>query len=237
MADIWLIAGPPFDSAMWNGVAARLKHHGHRTQSWRCLTSGSGSLASEAEAMGAALDASAVPVVLVAHGTAVPLALQVVHHPQVSALVISNGQGGKGDRRWLQLLAMPVSQGARWIGAAAQLRALGSSAGLRRSVVNPYVMDHDTVVAVCGPILKDRARSARARAFLRDLRQTTISSLPAHPRILVCSGDAARKSGEMSFDSPQRPIDQSPIPGGRFMHPLERPWELADRIHDWMDCI
>ena len=118
------------------------------------------------------------------------------------------------------------------------LNFLASSAGLRRAVVNPYVMDHDTTVAVCGPILSNPERRNKMKNFFKTSKTTGLDLHSPTVKTLLCWGDSDPiTSGSYSLFIKNKPdnLDISPVPGGRFLHPIERPWELADRVSAWTE--
>jgi hypothetical protein len=103
-------------------------------------------------------------------------------------------------------------------------------------VVNPYVMDRDTTVAICGPILKNSDRLGRALRYLETLSSAPILS-PSHPtKTLLCWGDSdpiTVRNYELFTENMADSISSTPIEGGRYLHPVERPWALADTVLDW----
>ena len=240
MPEIWFISGPPFDTAIWQAVEARVHDLGCCARTWPCLTAGSGDIAEEVARLSADLDSVEHDVILVGHGSALPMVRASSTHPRVAGIVLSNGPGLKLDRLnrlWTRLFSMPqpIRQGV--LGPALMMPILQSSVGLRRTVVNPYVMDHDTVVAICEPIFSNEARRERAATYFRSLTDLPEIPLNADIQTLFCWGDSDPVGADtyddlLQINAPN--ITHSPIPGGRFMHPVERPWEFADRVVDWL---
>ena len=239
MPEIWFISGPPFDTAIWRAVEARVQTLGFSAHSWACLTAGSGDIAEELARLSTDLDGSTGSVILVGHGSALPLVKAASSHPAVTGVVLSNGPGAKLarlNRLWSRLFSMPQPLRQGLLGPTLMMPFLQSSVGLRRTVVNPYVMDHDTVVAICEPIFSDADRLKRAAVYFKSLSSLPDISLGEDVQILLCWGDSdplgADTYSVIDQDGASN-IAHSPIPGGRFMHPVERPWELADRVANW----
>ena len=144
MAEIWFISGPPFDVAIWRAVEARVRDLGFTTRAWPCLMAGSGDIAEEVARLKADLEAAADDVLLVGHGSALPLIRAVGTHAKVSGLVLSNGPGETADRLsrlWTRVFSIPPPLRKSLLSPTVVMPFLQSSLGLRRTVVNPYVMD------------------------------------------------------------------------------------------------
>ena len=178
MQHFLFLAGPPCGTHLWSHVLDRIRSQGHNATAidvqdlGEKLNGGS----DWAGALGQIM-AELEPCVLVAHGTAVPLACHAaVHHPP-DGLVLSNGPLGP-----LNPGARALARTLRTLGATATLKWLSSPAGLRRTVVNPYVWDHDTVVTVCGPLFEDHDTRTRIRRFIAQLPKTIESAPP--PNVL-----------------------------------------------------
>ena len=239
MPEIWFISGPPFDTAIWRAVEARVRDLGRPARTWACLTAGSGDIAEELARLSADLDGAGDGVILVGHGSALPLVRAASSHPAVTGMVLSNGPGVKLDRLnrvWSRLFSMPQPLRQGMLSSTLMMPILQSSVGLRRTVVNPYVMDHDTVVAICEPIFSNPERRERAATYFKSLTDLPEMPLSTDVQILLCWGDSDPVGADtysVLCETHSPNITQSPIPGGRFMHPVERPWELADRLVEW----
>jgi pimeloyl-ACP methyl ester carboxylesterase len=235
MHHFMFLAGPPAGQRMWDSVLARIHDQG---------------------AVGSAVDLSDLRAetedpagwatalahrmqdvdgcILVAHGTAVPLARHaaVIHPP--AGLVLSNGPLGPVSRPLRALCTAARSPGSRWW-ARPRLAIpwLASSAGLRRTVVNPYVWDRDTVVTVCGPLFEVPALRERTLRFLGSLPEMAASApTPTVPTALLWGGsDPFFPALHQSFSLPDSKLKL--IDGGHHYHPLERPWETADGVLAW----
>lgn len=239
MTSFWFIAGPPFDTPMWAEVVRRMQDHGQDTHCWPTLTEGTGSLQSEIVRLVTAINASKTPIVLIGHGTALPLVIAAAQQTDVSGIVLSNGPLGEQDLLSAGLSRMahlPKVIAQRLLSPSVALPLLASSVGLRRTVVNPYVMDRDTTVAICEPILSDSARRARVQTYLTSLNKDALQAPSRETPALLCWGDSdalsSRIYNEFLKNCPQN-ITVDPVQGGRFFHPVERPWELADKVVNW----
>lgn len=169
---------------------------------------------------------------LCAHGLAVPIALGL-STADLPLLVVTNGPISELDPISRALSHLPRSVLRSLFRPPLLQRWLRSSMGLRRLVANPYVMDHDTVVALSEVWVKgERERDAAAR-WLIGLR-----SLP--PVSLRTGGQIAAIWGDSDPLFPMRGLDAlrayAPelrvivVPGGRTFHPVERPWAIADAL-------
>ena len=234
-----LVTGPPFDKELWAAVEKRIIAQGHGATAVSLFTGGDGSLNSESQRLAQHISKIKHPVVLIAHGAAIPIAIEASRHCAPSGLVLSNGPISSMDRftyGLTQWAAVPRALTEKLISPARTMALLSSSIGLRRLVVNPYVMDHDTTVTVCGPIFDSTDRLTRMRLYLDGLENYDWKGPPPTLPLLICFGDAdpltlcnykeiLKKRGST--------CDSSPVPGGRYLHPIERPWELADRSIEW----
>ena len=229
---IVLVTGPPFCGHLWSQVRERLESHHLPSSIVELLDPpGSGSIVEATERLCQTLDGLVEPV-LVAHGTAIPAALHAAQQSQPAGLVLTNGALGQLDPALSAIARLPpmVLRRRLW------LRYLASSIALRRVVVNPYVMDRDTVVAVCEPTIRSQAHRRAQQSFLKDVAKSA-SKAPAYtgPTMLLW-GDSDRLYPSRIADSlrPDFPrIREVSIPGGRHLHPIERPWFIADEIRDW----
>ncbi|MDP2309227.1 MAG: alpha/beta hydrolase [Pseudomonadota bacterium] len=182
------------------------------------------------------------PTVLVAHGLAVPAAVAAALLTPPVALVMSNGPLRRLDPFTRALAGLCATRPGGGLLQHSLLRPqpwlgwLASSAGLRRAVVNPYVMDRDTVAALCGPLVATKEGRAAVAAYLGSLRE-----LP-DPRALRCpvlllwgDADPLYPSEEAAFlESALTGAQHRSVPGGQHVHPEERPWEMADRLAAWL---
>lgn len=234
--DLLLVTGPPFSPPLWDGVRSRLSSFGLRSDT--VDLSDTPSVQAAADAIADALQRAERPTALVAHGTAVPAALLAAARAPAAALAVTNGLTDRPDPVLAAIARLPgplLSQ--LTLRPSVWLRWLTSSAGLRRAVINPYVMDRDMVVAVChAPVSTGQRRNTTA-AYLKDV--ATTRALPA-----LFGGPVAAVWGDQDPLYPASAIDrlrqQMPhithqsIPGGQHLHPIERPWALADALAEWL---
>jgi len=231
-----LLAAPPLGTAAWHDVARRLEHHGLATTIPDLFSPEHARLLSS-DGPEALIDALA-PLVegacLVAHGQANPLALHLARRASLRLLVLSNGPVARIDP-----ITRTVSRLARMPGAPVWARPsivrplLASSAALRRLVVNPYVMDRDMVARVTESWTADGPRRTAVTRWLRALPALTATApAPTGPTLLVWGDEdilyPAHVADEAAGLHPD--IEHVRVPGGRHLHPIERPWELADAI-------
>jgi pimeloyl-ACP methyl ester carboxylesterase len=171
----------------------------------------------------------------VAHGLAVPAVVYAATLNRFPGIVLSNGPLARVDRvstalrkaRFaLRVLLLPPVWTA-W---------LRSSAGLRRAVVNPYVMDRDTVAALCGGLVETNAGRAQVAAWLSALETLPELAAPLAPTLILWGeADPLYPASEASYGA-SRMVGSTyvAVPGGHHIHPVERPWEMADRLGAWL---
>lgn len=241
MATLLLVAGPPASARMWQGVVDRLTTHGHDARAVPLFDPApadptvSGLAATLADTLRATEDP-----VLVAHGTAVPVALAAAGPGGAARLVLTNGALGGLDpvtravcaaAQGGELFARGVLRPAIW------QRWLASSVGLRRAVVNPYVMDRDTVVTLSEPYLRTRDHRRAVTRYLAQLPAAVSEvSDPGVPTLLLW-GDEDPLQPMHVADSARRWLpgaEVSVVPGGQHFHPVERPWAFADAVDEWL---
>lgn len=231
-ARLLLLAGPPATGLLWREVINRLGGGEAR-----------GVLDPEHptwESKGAALAAEPgfAGRVVVAHGLAVPVAVAAALRVPPRILILSNGPLRRLDpatRAIAAVAASPAGALLEHIAFRPQLLVpvLASSAVLRRSVVNPYVMDRDTVAMLCGPLVQAPEDRRALRLFMKSL----VTGLP-DAGLLTCPvfliwGDSDPLNPASEADwldarlGGRRRVD---VAGGRLFHPEERPWAIADAI-------
>ncbi|MBM4366601.1 MAG: hypothetical protein FJ102_10340 [Deltaproteobacteria bacterium] len=213
-----LLAGPPFGPALFRGVEARLHTLAPSLR---------------VESLGVPLGdgppfaPEAAGALIFAHGLAIPAALR----SGAGALILSNGPITRLDPATRALAALgpallPLLHPALW------LRWLHSSAGLRRAVANPYAMDRDTVAALCGAPVAGHEGRRRVAAYLRWLPSAVPGPAPECPTwALWGDEDALYPTSEADvFDARAGGGRVAWLPGGRFAHPEELPWTVADAV-------
>lgn len=191
-------------------------------------------------AVGARLRALGPTPVLVAHGLALPVAIRAAAACPGARLVLANGPVRHLDPVTAALARAAQVPGLldRWLlHPTLALAWLASSAGLRRAVRNPYVMDRDTVVAICGPTLSSPRQRRAVRLYLQSL-PAALRSTPVHrgPTLLIW-GDEDALYPPPCVDEARLllpALEHHRVAGGRWLHPVERPWELADQVDAWL---
>ena len=165
--------------------------------------------------------------VVVAHGLALPLVLKS-NLQNLDLLIVSNGPVGKLDLFTRTLSRMPrIAMEKALLRPGVFNKWLASSVGLRRAVVNPYVMDRETVQSLSHPYLSTiEARKMTAR-WLKELPGLLPVSMPSDTKVVAIWGDLDSLYPVEEINKFQV-FEIFLIPGGRFLHPQERPWELAD---------
>lgn len=230
-----LLAGPPASAALWTEVLRRLRSLGHEAHAIELLEDAQPSATVESLAQ-RLLDRGRVGPgdVLVAHGLAVPVARVVAARCALGGLVLSNGplHGLDPISRALQRLPGPTLR--MLMRPMFSQPILASSLGLRRTVINPYVMDRDTVVMLTTPWAGSAAGRRAAAALLADLPGATPGEPLGGARTLLLWGDEDPLYPPLVADrmaATQARVERQTIPGGDHFHPLERPWAFADLLH------
>lgn len=233
--EILFLAGPPVGAACFRQVIARLGQG--RSIDVTDAAAPTDGWSERAEVIADSLRRR--PTILVAHGLAVPAAIGAALRAPPRALVLSNGPVTRLDPITAALGRLASLPGGARVVAQGVLRPalwipwLASSAGLRRAVVNPYVMDRDTVATLCEPLVASSAGRRSVASYLASLWR----GLP-DARSIVCptmlawgDEDALYPACEACVLEASLPIVKHvAVPGGRFLHPEERPWELADHL-------
>lgn len=238
MPTAWLVAAPPMAPEMWAQVARRLEGHFHPELVDLFEEGGvDGRVEALAERMIDRMGSTADGV-LIAHGLAVPVAMAVGARRPTLPLVLANGPIGA-----MHPLVAAIGGLARTGPLATAVLAprlsvplLASSLGLRRAVRNPYVMDRDNVVAICAPSLRSKDRRKAASALLGSLPAFLRSTPQIHSPTLLVWGDEDRLHPPAMVDEARARIlhlEHHRVPGGRFLHPVEQPWDMADSIVEW----
>ena len=231
-----LLSGPPFGAELLSKVATRLEERlGVSVCTEDVLDSaGGGGWREAGDALARALDDDTV---LVAHGLAVPAAVHAALQVTPRVLVLTNGPTTR-----LHPVVRTVAEGARGGGVAFAETALrpapwlgwlASSGALRRAVVNPYVMDRDTVAALCGPQVATSAGRRALAAYIGSVAGGLPDSRRLRLPLVLVWGDDDRLHPAAEATALEATVPGArhvAIPGGRWGHPEERPWALADAI-------
>ena len=103
---------------------------------------------------------------------------------------------------------------------------------MRRAVVNPYVMDEEAVERHCAPLQQSSFRR-NSVAYLKELSSFSAPT-SIQTRVVAIWGDhdllyptTIATELQHQYTGTKR-ID---IEGGKLLHPIERPWAMADIIH------
>jgi pimeloyl-ACP methyl ester carboxylesterase len=175
--------------------------------------------------------------VLVAHGLAVPAAIQAAQLTPVAGLVLSNGpvRPTRLTRVLTSMAGAPFGVAIHAFRPPVSTSVLASSLALRRLVVNPYVMDRDTVAALSDPLFADTDTRRAVRAYVSSLAELPDVRALRCPTLLAWGdADPIFSAGEASFVEAALPGSRyARIPGGQHLHPEERPWALADLVAAW----
>ena len=229
-APILLITGPPLGAVVFEHVQRRMAPRRSIAVELVQVPIAQANLKGLVAKMDEVVAASGASAV-VAHGLAVPVAMRmkgvrvyVSNGPLQQPDPVMRGLTSAGQSTLAQLILQP--------GLA--LRWMYSSAGLRRAVVNPYVMDRDTVVRLSEAVLATPETRKSAASWIRSVSAGLDQDWAVeNSEVFGIWGDS----------DPLYPLGQlrkalggpganalSIIPGGRNMHVVERPWELADRV-------
>jgi hypothetical protein len=229
-----LVGGPPTARTLFREVQRRLSpRRSIAVDLWReDAPAGVEELARRLLRLVEEVDAAAV----FAHGLAVPVALLL---PPAAPLVLANGPIRRLDSISRQLSRLPPPGLRALLRPALAQTWLASSAGLRRAVINPYVMDHDTVAMLYGPLGRSSDARAATAAWLRSLPDA-LSKLssglsPGRHRIAAVwgMGDRIYPFPKDFFESIGAPVRA--VPGGRWLFPEEQPWALADALQEILE--
>ena len=165
--------------------------------------------------------------VVVAHGLALPLVLDS-DLSGVKLLILSNGPLSRLDPFTKALSRIPCTVMKKLVLQPKVFnRWLASSVGLRRAVVNPYVMEKGTVERLSRPYLESAEARDQTNRWLKSLPEKLPVELPSDTKVVAVWGDK-------DFLYPPKEVEQFQdleifwVSGGRFLHPQERPWELGD---------
>lgn len=234
MAQLWFLAAPPLGPQMYQGICQRI---------------GGGIVLDSAEfspdyrragqELAERIQNEKTPIVLVAHGLALPMAIMAAQHAPLALLVLSNGPITRLDPVTAALAQMASRPGGPALLSATLfqprlwIRYLASSLGLRRLVANPYVMDRDTVATLASPALSDYATRQHLAARLSSLNTglPDVKTITCPVRLIWGDADPLYPGYEADYIySALSNCTWERIPGAQHLHPWERPWELADRL-------
>ena len=225
---IHLLSSPPFGEQFWTLVCDRLTEHGYEVQIQSPIEN-------HATLEGACVQLSNVISPndhVVAHGLIVPLLLKFANKFPIKRAVVSNGPLTHLDPLSKTFSNLPRLLQQLYLNPTISFRFLRSSIGLRRAVVNPYVMDKEVVAEVCSPLHESSFRR-NFTAYLEQLHsfvppdslKTELTAIWGDHDLLYPTTIATDLQNR--YPNTKR-ID---IEGGKLLHPIERPWAIADLIH------
>ena len=218
-APIVLVSGPPAGAVLFREVQERLLPR--RSVAVDLLQS-AGSEDTPADERLARVVEALSPGMVVGHGLAVPTVCRL---DGSHLAVLSNGPTASLDSLTALIRALPGPALSSALFHPRVLRRwLASSLGLRRAVKNPYVMEREVVDELTASMLRSRSTRKAAARWLKDLEFPV--RFPANVHAVWGDDDALHPIEEI-LDS-LGPDKVHRIAGGRWFHPQERPWALAD---------
>ena len=236
MTTLLCIPSPPFGASFWTEVCKRLESQDQPTKIVTPFLSAY-TLDQAIQYVDNELSSIQDSVVIVTHGASLNIGLALSSHPKVCGVVLTNGSVSGPSPLLRVVSSVPTSLWMGILQPSIATTLFSSSVGMRRWVVNPYVMNRDMVVRVCQDFLQDKAYRNNCLKWLAN--KEVPLSLPAQTKIPFLS-----IWGTHDFFHPiseRQHLDQLlsehtaiDVPGGRYLHALERPWETADSIVGWM---
>jgi len=226
---IYLIASPPFGEYFWNGVKNRLLFHGYNVQIVSLWETNS-PLTQVKQTLCSMLTKDDC---VATHGLLLPFLLWAIGDQPVHRIIVSNGPFDQLDPFSSLAQKVPSKMLSWYLHPLISLPFFRSSFGMRRLVINPYVMDAEMVKQSCAPLKKHTARKSLSTYIQK------IPTLPLPKNIqspgLVLWGDQDILypiTIATKICSRYPSFTRKDIRGGAFLHPLERPWAMADLIHE-----
>ena len=235
---ILLVAGLPFEGSFWKGVQTRLHQYDCTSMTWT-LCKEAGSLGEQIQLLSNFIEKNNIDTV-VAHGLSLPLAIEASHISSNKGLILSNGllTPNVGLIKWLlpRLQQIPCTVKRQLLRPSIGIPVMASSAAFRRLVINPYVMDRPTLEELTKDLLSNSQYRAHIAQYLTSLESwklrapnaTLVSSVWGDHDLLFPIEQMEISQHTLSGLSQQTVI----IPGGAHFHPVERPWAIADAIHE-----
>lgn len=237
MSTIICIPSPPFGQYFWEKVCERIAQSNRMTKIVTPFVE-CGNLEEAIQFLKNEIIQINDDVVILTHGSTLNLGLELSKNKAVKGIVLTNGsiskpshiaQIGLKTPKWLlNIMSQPDLATA----------IFSSSVGMRRWVVNPYVMNRDMVVMVCKEYLESETYRKNCINWIAS-HSLPISSAPCFETpILSIWGThdtfhPLHERQKIENISPKH--DAIEVPGGRYLHPLERPWETADAVLNWLN--
>ena len=229
---IHLLSSPPFGEHFWTLVYNRLVEHGHEV----CIHTPIENHATLDQAREQLSRVITPYDDVVAHGLTVPLLLHFAQHHPIKRAFVSNGPLTTLDPFCKSFSTLPSFLQKLYLHPSLSFRFFASSLGMRRIVVNPYVMDKEVIERVCAPLHNASFRKNCA-AYLNEIDafnppesiQTALIAIWGDHDLLYPTSIATDLQNR--YPNTKR-VD---IEGGKLLHPIERPWAMADLIHQ--ECL
>lgn len=238
---ILLVAGLPFDGTFWAQVQIRLSSKGFTSETWN-LCENEGPIGEQTSALQALIKQKNITTI-VAHGFGVPVALQIAANTDLENLIISNGllstNIGIINWVWPQISRLPSFVLQSLLRPTISRKVLSSSAMFRRLVVNPYVMDIETLSELTSLLDQPEYRK-HICSYFDSLHQWSVPNSIGDTNLHATWGDndpmfPASQLQTVRDLNPSIEQQCKYIPGGAHFHPVERPWGIADHIISSLD--
>ena len=229
------MAGPLPGAGLFKTVLQRLQSKGQAGQIVEWLSPEAAAWPEAADRLAQELRRGP-PGALVAHGLAVPVALAAAKIAPPARLILSNGPISRLDPVSAKLSRAAQGPAAPLLAAllhpALSVPAMASSAGFRRLVVNPYVMDRDTIATVAKPSLQQAAWRAALVRFLASLHTLPDPADLACPITLIWGdSDPLYPASEADdLDARYGGGHHVRVPGAQHFLIEEHPWAFADAL-------
>ena len=226
---IYLVASPPFGSYFWNGVKNRLLSYKYDVE----IVSIWESEASLNQAKQNICSMVKKEDAIATHGLLLPFLLWALGDHPVHRIILSNGPFDQLDPLSSFARKIPSKILPWYLHPLISMPFFRSSIGMRRLVINPYVMDKEMVAQSCAPLKKHASR----KSFSKHLMEIPNLQLPEKIESpgLVLWGDQDILypiSIATKICARYPSFTRKDIRGGACLHPLERPWAMADLIHE-----
>ena len=236
MTTILCIPSPPFGAFFWTAVCKRLEDHHQPTKIVTPLLDAE-NLAQATRLLDDELSSIDDSIILLTHGATLNLGLALATHPKVRGIVLTNGSVSKPSILAQLGSNIPTSLLKIALSPRISTSIFSSSLGMRRWVVNPYVMNRDMVVRVCQEFLENRTYRNNALKWVGNNATPLSEAKQIETPCLSIWGthDFFHPISErQQLDKILTQHTAIDVPGGRYLHALERPWETADALLQWM---
>jgi len=232
---ILLVAGLPFEESFWNAVQQRLTTQGYSSHTW-VLCKNHGAINQQLDDLRQFINEHSIDTI-VAHGLSLPLAIETFKVSACKHLILSNGflTTKVGLSQWIlpRLLNIPCTLKRQLLRPSILLPVLASSAAFRRLVINPYVMDRESIDSLSKDLLSNVNYRKHVSTYLKELDSWSLpKNLDGDIHAIWGDHDLLFPVEQLEFLSAIENIELHThlIEGGAHFHPIERPWSLADKI-------